>query len=64
MIEFDDCKAVHATDKALKIRIPEIDREPQWVPRWAIEPESEVQENRDEGTLVLAKKFCEDEGWV
>jgi hypothetical protein len=69
-VSFENCEVVHCTDKALKVHIPELDTEPLWVPRWAVHDDSEIYEGGSvgspgtEGTLVVADRFAEDEGWV
>ena len=69
-VRFENCEVVHATPKAIKVLIPELDTEPVWVPQWAVHDDSEVYRGGPagspgtEGTLVVVDRFDEKEGWV
>lgn len=59
-VEFEG-KAIKATDDALLV---EIDGKDVWFPRSQIVRESEVQEEGDEGTLVVTEWIAIEKGLV
>jgi len=63
VVRFDDCRAVHATTKALLVSIPELGDE-IWVPQSVVHDESEVFDAGDEGELVLKEWWARKEGLV
>lgn len=58
--EIEDVEATIATSMALLCKFPD-KREEVWVPRSLINEESEVQEEGDRGTLIVAGWFAEKE---
>lgn len=56
-----DVTVIAQTDKALRVRLEEDDRE-LWVPQSQISDNSEVWKNGDFGELVISRWFAEKEG--
>lgn len=59
--EIDDCKAVGASEKAIKVTTP--DHGVVWVPRSVIHDDSEVYEDGHDGRLVVKSWFAAKQGW-
>jgi hypothetical protein len=60
LVEFADVTVTASTDKALLVVIPEHSEEPLWVPRSQIDESSEVQEDGDEGMLVVTEWIAKE----
>lgn len=64
--EVKDCRAVAATDKALKVvGVHEDDPEhAEWIPRSQIHDDSEIYEDGHTGKLVVTGWFQRKMGWM
>lgn len=63
LVEFFDCKVIHVTDKAVLVKMPEMEQ-PQWFPQSQIHANSEIWKQDDEGTLVVTRWIAETKGLV
>ena len=63
LVEFFDCKVIHATDKAILVKLPEMEK-PQWFPQSQVHANSEIWQQDDEGTLVVTRWIAEQKGLV
>lgn len=61
--EIANARCIHDTPKAIKVEAPDFD-EPQWIPQWAIEDDSEVYKKGTEGVLVITESWAEKQGWL
>jgi hypothetical protein len=61
MVKSEDCEALHETDKALLVYIPEFNEE-HWIPKSQIKADSEVYEEGTSGTLVIGEWIAEKIG--
>ncbi len=52
-VTFDDCEAIRETDRALLVRIPDLDDQEVWIPKSQIHDDSEVYALGHVGALVL-----------
>lgn len=57
--EIEDVTVEHETDKAI---LCIIEGKKVWIPKYAIDEDSEVYEMGTEGTLIVSDKFAEKEG--
>ncbi len=55
--------AVHATDKALRVELPEPYDPDQWIPRSVVHDDSEVFEAGHEGKLVVLRWWARRQEW-
>lgn len=60
-VEIEDVRCVFETSEALKI---EVDEKEVWIPKSVVDKDSEVQEEGDEGTLVIPENFAVEKGLV
>ena len=58
---FDDCVAIHATAKALLVRVPDLG-EDLWIPQSVIDDESEIFDVDHKGELVIKEWWARKEG--
>lgn len=64
-VTFDDCEAVHETDKALLVIIPDLDKgEPVWVPQSQIHDDSDVHKLGTSGKLIITEWFAQQKKWI
>lgn len=64
-VTFDDCEAVHETDKALLVIIPDLDKgEPVWVPQSQITEDSEIWKLGQSGKLIVTDWIAQQKGWA
>lgn len=54
---FGDCTCLRATFKALLVELGQGGPQ-KWVPRTQLSPDSEVQRENDQGTLIVAEWFA------
>lgn len=60
-----DTTVIHATALAILVESPELHNgESTWVPLSCVHDDSEVYRKGDEGTLLIKRKFAEDQGWL
>lgn len=62
-VEFEGCECRFDSDKAIRVRIPELDRS-VWIPRSQIDDDSEVYKRGTEGTLIVSEWFATKEGLI
>jgi hypothetical protein len=60
-VHFDDVTVKHATDKAI---LAVIDGKQEWIPKSQIAADSEVQDDGDEGTLIIPEWLAKDKGLI
>lgn len=58
----DEATCIRETNDAILVDATLFD-EPQWVPKSGVHPDSDVQEEGDEGTLFVEGWLAEDRGW-
>lgn len=61
-VEFEDVEVIAATPRAILCLFPE--GEEVWIPKEQIDPESEVSDNGDYGTLVIPEWLAKNEGLI
>lgn len=65
-IYYEACRVIkHSpSDLAILIEIPDVDDNPQWVPKSVIDrEETAIWDPDDEGTLAVRTWFADKEGW-
>lgn len=62
-VEFFDCVCIHSTEKAILVKLPEMDK-PLWFPQSQIDADSEVWKQGDEGTLVVSRWIAKQKGLI
>ena len=65
-VYYEGCRVVKhfPSGLAILVDIPDVDREPQSVPKSVIDrEESDIWDPDDEGTLAVRTWFAEKEGW-
>lgn len=60
-VRLDDVNVIRATEKAILV---EVGGEEMWVPQSQIDDDSEVWEERQEGTLIVSEWWAERKGLV
>lgn len=60
-VRLDDANVIRATEKAILV---EVGGEEMWVPQSQIDDDSEVWEERQEGTLIVSEWWAERKGLV
>jgi hypothetical protein len=61
---FEDVIVKRETDKAILVLIPEIDDENHWIPKSAIDDDSEVYQMGTSGALIIQRWLALANEWV
>jgi coenzyme F420-reducing hydrogenase beta subunit len=60
VVAIEDVECIHATDKAIRVRLPDGDE--HWIPQSQVDEDSEVWKQGDEGKLVITAWIAAQRG--
>jgi hypothetical protein len=61
-VEYDDAKCVKETAKAILVEAKDLPGGQLWIPKSVLHEDSEVNEEGDEGRVVIKTWWAEDNG--